>query len=173
MQYIFCQNVRVLPDCILCPTNPSFSNYPALSPSPYLRKLIHLTIHKNTTPYPTNNPANPPGIKVSAREGKRFPHAPFVTTKTHTNIFFHIVPQNSLDLKEHKEKHKNLLTCTDIYCHILKLIRGRQIVVIAYQMRRVQSSCTRPHPTIISLSRPGPSQPLAGWWVLCSYIHPV
>ena len=72
MQYIFCQNVRVLPDCILCPTTPSFSNYPALSPSPYLRKLIHLTIHKNTTPYPTNNPANPPGIKISAREGKRF-----------------------------------------------------------------------------------------------------
>lgn len=112
MQYIFCQNVRVLPDCILCPTTPSFSNYPALSPSPYLRKLIHLTIHKNTTPYPTNNPANPPGIKISAREGKRFPHAPFVSMQTRANISLHLVPQNSLCFK-------GLSRNTNIYYHVL------------------------------------------------------
>lgn len=55
--------------------NPSFSNSPALSPSPYLRKLIHLTIRKNTTPLSPNNPANPPRIKVSARATPLFPHA--------------------------------------------------------------------------------------------------
>ena len=72
----FCQIVRVLPDCILCPAKPSFSNSPALSPSPYLRKLIHLIIRKNTTPFSPNNPATPPRINVSAREARRSPHAP-------------------------------------------------------------------------------------------------
>ena len=60
----------------LLPDKTSFSNSPALSPSPYLRKLIHLTIRKNTTPFSPNNPANSPRIKVSAREARRFPHAP-------------------------------------------------------------------------------------------------
>ena len=74
--YAFAKLYRVLPDCIFCPTKPSLSNSPALSPSPYLRKLIHLIIRKNTTPFSPNNPANPPRIKVSAREAWRFPRAP-------------------------------------------------------------------------------------------------
>lgn len=64
-----------MPDCIFYPTKPSFLNYPALSPSPYLRKLIHLTFRKNTTPFPAKNPATPPRIKVSARATQPFPHA--------------------------------------------------------------------------------------------------
>ena len=64
--------LRTATKYIFCPTKPSFSNFPALSLSPYLRKLIHLTFHKNTTPFSPNNPANPPGIKVSAREGWQF-----------------------------------------------------------------------------------------------------
>ena len=79
----FCQIVRVLPDYIFCPTKPSFSNSPALSPSPYLRELIHLTFRKNTTPFPAKNPATPPGIKVSAPATRRFPHAPSDKTDPH------------------------------------------------------------------------------------------
>lgn len=71
----FSQIVRVLSDCIFCPIKPLFLNFPALSPSPYQRKLIHLTFRKNTTPFPAKNPAPPPGIKVSAREARRFQHA--------------------------------------------------------------------------------------------------
>lgn len=72
----FCQIVWVLPDCIFCPTKPSFSNSSALSPSPYLRKLIHPTIHKNTTPFSSNNPANPHRIKLFELAMPLFPHAP-------------------------------------------------------------------------------------------------
>ena len=79
----FCQIVRVLPDCILFPTKPSFSNSPALSPSPYLRKLIHLTIRKNTTPFSPNNPANARKIKVSAPATRRFQHARSDKTDPH------------------------------------------------------------------------------------------
>ena len=71
----FYQIVRVLPDCIFYPTKPSFLNYPALSPFPYLRKLIHLTFRKNTTSFYTQKPAPPPRIKVSARATQPFPHA--------------------------------------------------------------------------------------------------
>ena len=67
--------LRTATKYIFCPTKPSFSNFPALSLSPYLRKLIHLTFRKNTTPFSPNNPANPPGIKVSAREAWRFLYA--------------------------------------------------------------------------------------------------
>lgn len=70
----FFQIVRVLPDCILFPSKPSFSNSPALSPSPPRRKLIHLYSFKNTTLFPAKNPANPPKINLSAREARRFPH---------------------------------------------------------------------------------------------------
>lgn len=45
-----------------------------LSPTPYLRKLIHLTLRKSTTPFSPNTPASPPRIKVSARATRRFQH---------------------------------------------------------------------------------------------------
>ena len=58
--------LRTATKYIFCPTTPSFSNFPALSLSSYLRKLIHLTFRKNTTPFSPNNPAN--------RLESRFPH---------------------------------------------------------------------------------------------------
>lgn len=92
--------------------NPSFSNSPTLSPSPYLRKLIILTIRKNTTPLSPNNPANSPRIKVSARATPLFQHAPFVSMQTRANISLHLVPQNSLCFK-------GLSRNTNIYYHVL------------------------------------------------------
>lgn len=77
----FCYGVFLLPSSkgfaglYLMHITPPSLNYPALSPSPYLRKLIHLTIFKNTTPFSPNNPANPPGISLFAREARRFQHA--------------------------------------------------------------------------------------------------
>lgn len=47
----FVNIVRVSPVCSLCPAKPSFSNYPALSPSLPGRKLFHLCFFINTTPF--------------------------------------------------------------------------------------------------------------------------
>ena len=74
-QYYFCQIVWVLPDCIFSPTKPSFSNYPALSPSPPRKKLIHLYSFKSTTPFSPNNSATPPRINLSAPATPLFQHA--------------------------------------------------------------------------------------------------
>ena len=90
-QYTLLPILRVLPDCILFPTKPSFLNSPALSPSLYLWKLIHLTFRKNTTPFSPNNPSNPPRIKVSAPATRRFRHAVGRIFYTTWQKYFHYI----------------------------------------------------------------------------------
>ena len=88
----FCHRVYLLPDCIFCPTKLSFLNYPALSPSPPIRELIHLTFLKNTTLFSPNNPANAHRIKVSAREARRSPHGTRGQNKCHIAFFCRFSP---------------------------------------------------------------------------------
>lgn len=54
-----------------------------ITPSPLPGKLFHFTFHRNTTPFPSNNPTNARRINLSAREAQPFQHAPQIKTYPH------------------------------------------------------------------------------------------